>query len=149
MIALRAGFRIGASAQRVWELIDWSGVEALCDTGIFARSVRFTDKAPRPGALRIFTTADGTPDISELLLQHDPDLRVYTYRLVDAGALPIGDYEGRISVTPAGPDTCLLSFSARCVPVGVTEQELRDLYQRSETQIAHTLARRLGAKVSP
>ena len=149
MIALQAGFRIEATAQRVWELINWAGVEALCNTGIFARAVRFTSTEPRPGARRIFTTVDGGPQITELLLHYDEDLRVYEYRLADAGSLPIGDYEGRISVTPAGATACLLCFSARCVPVRITEQELREFYQRAETQIAHALARQLEATVSP
>jgi Polyketide cyclase / dehydrase and lipid transport len=149
MITLQAGFRLDAPAHAVWALINWSGVEALCNTGIFARAVRFTAKEARPGARRVFTTADASPDIVELLLHYDDDLRVYTYRLADAGALPIGDYEGRISVTPAGPEACLLCFSARCVPVGITEQALRDFYERAETQIAHAVARQLGAKLSP
>jgi hypothetical protein len=148
MIALQAGFRISAPAQRVWELINWAGVEHLCDKGIFARSACFTSKRPEPGARRTFVVANGGPDSTELLLQYDEESRAYTYRLADAGALPIGDYEGRISVTPAGPEACLLCFSARCVAVGITEQQLRDLYQSSETQIAQVVGRLLGAQVS-
>jgi hypothetical protein len=146
VIELIAGFKIGAPAERVWKLVNWDGVAELC-SGTFFRAARFSPGGPQPGARRVLTPADDGAEITELLLHYDEELRIYGYRVVDAGDLPLGDYEGRISVVPAGPTACLLSFSARGVPVGITEAQLRELYQSAERQIAEAIARRLGAHV--
>jgi hypothetical protein len=147
VIELFAGFKISASADRVWRLVNWTGVSELCGTGTFFRGVRFSSTDPAPGALRIFTPSEAGPQITELLLYYDESLRFYGYRVVDAGDLPLADYEGRVCVTPAGSDACLLSFSARGIPVGISVRELQDFYAHAEKQIANAIAQRLGARV--
>ncbi|HEY5757237.1 MAG TPA: SRPBCC family protein [Steroidobacter sp.] len=147
MIDVFAGFRLGAPAARVWSLINWTGVVALSGADTFFSAMRLSSSEPCVGARRYFTPAQGGPEIEELLLHYDEQLRVYTYRVVDAGTLPLADYEGRVCVTAAGPDQCLLSFSARGIPVGITEQQFRDFYQAAESQIAAAVAKRLGARV--
>lgn len=147
MIEVFAGFRIGAPAERVWALVNWTGVTALSDGGTFFKAIRFGSSEPRTGARRYFTPAAGGPELQELLLDYDDELRVYRYRVVDAGAFPLADYEGRVSVTAAGPDECLLSFSARGIPVGITEQQFRNFYQTAESQIAAAIAKQLGTRV--
>lgn len=147
MIEVFAGFRIGAPAEQVWALVNWTGVTVLCASGAFFKAVRFSSKEPCAGAKRYFTPADDGPEIVELMLHYDDDLRMYEYRVVDAGALPLADYEGRVCVTAAGPTECLLSFAARGIPVGISAQQLTEFYQTTEAKIAAVVAAHLHARV--
>jgi hypothetical protein len=147
MIDVFAGFRIGASAQRVWSLVNWTGAVALAGCGTFFSALRLSSSEPRVGSRRYFTPAEGGPELEEVLLHYDEQLRLYTYRVLDAGAFPLADYEGRVCVTAGGPDQCLLSFAARGIPVGITEEQLRDFYQTAESQIAAAIAKQLGTRV--
>ena len=147
MIEVFAGFRIAAAAPQVWALINWTGVTALCDRGAFFRAVRFSSNEPHVGAKRYFTPEDGGPEIVESLLHYDDVLRVYGYRVVDAGALPLADYEGRVCVTAGGPAECLLSFAARGIPVGISGEQLTEFYQATEAKIATIVAAYLNTRV--
>lgn len=147
MIEVFAGFRLGAPAERVWALVNWTGVTALCDGGAFFKAVRFNSKEPSVGTKRYFTPTDGGPEIEELLLHYDESLRVYGYRVTDAGAFPLADYEGRVCVTPGGPNECLLSFAARGIPVGISPQQLMEFYQTTEAKVAATVATHLKTRV--
>jgi hypothetical protein len=147
MIEVFAGFRIAAPAEQVWPLINWTGVTALCDSGAFFKAVRFSSSEVRAGTKRYFTPPDDGPEIVELLLHYDDVLRVYGYRVIDAGALPLADYEGRVCVTAGGPAECLLSFAARGIPVGLSAEQLTQFYQTTEARIAAIVAARLNTRV--
>jgi len=147
VIEVFAGFRIGAPAEQVWALVNWTGVTTLCDGGAFFKAVRFSSKEPCAGAKRYFTPSDDGPEIVELVLHYDEALRVYGYRVIDAGALPLADYEGRVCVTAGGPTECLLSFAARGIPVGLCAQQLTEFYQATEARIAAAVAAHLETRV--
>lgn len=147
MIEVFAGFRLGAPAEQVWALVNWTGVTALCDGGLFFKAVRFSTNESRAGAKRFFTPQDAGPEIVELLLHYDDALRLYGYRVIDAGALPLADYEGRVCVTPGGPNECLLSFAARGIPVGISPPQLTEFYQKTEAQVATAIAAHLKTRV--
>jgi hypothetical protein len=143
MIEVHAGFHIKAPAADVWSLIGWGGLEPLSGKTFF-KTVSYSTKEPIIGATRRFTGAYGDLDIVEVLLRYDESARRYSYGVLDVGELPIADYEGRVCVTPAGPKACVLAFSSRLVPVGISGADFQSFYDKSERSIADAIIDVLG-----
>lgn len=115
--------RINAPADRVWNLVNWRGLESIAKSEF--QGFRF--KGEGIGAVRWLDLPNGDC-IKERLEDCSAEDRWYIYRVIDNGPLPWTDYTGRILVTPSGPGVCAVKFSCRLTPVSLTEQECRDLY---------------------
>lgn len=113
--------RIEAPADAVWAFVgDFGGnvltkgyvarVEAS-GSGIGARRTYHLDPSIGGGA------------VVERLVELDNTERAIGYDMVDYGPLPWADYRGRITVTPAGPDACILVVRTHFLPLDPTKGE--------------------------
>lgn len=113
---------IEAPADKVWYLVGtWD------DTTL---SQGYVDRVEVEGAglgsIRNYYLPErlGGGVVRERLEGHDPVNRSYAYRMVDNGPLPWTGYEGRITVTPSGPDRAAILFEIRMTPIGVRGEEV-------------------------
>lgn len=136
-----ATYRMDAPANRVWDLVSWLGAADLAGDAYFRR-IDYAPERVEIGGTRTLVT-DGRPDIVERLLAYDEEARSYDYGVVDAGDLPLADYQGTVTVLPAGPDACLLSFACDCIPVGMTTTEFDTFYRDGEDGLADAVRARL------
>jgi hypothetical protein len=115
---VRASFT--APPSEVWELVRWENAEVLERAGFFTR-VDYADRTARPGAER---TMDGSAgSVRERLERLGPEPFTYTYRIVDAGPLPLRSYVGVVRVEPEGAAGSRLTVRSTFEVAGVTEAE--------------------------
>ncbi len=143
---VHVGFKISAPADAVWPYVNWTGPE-IFGPGTFYNKVEIIGREPRPGSVRTFFPADGSSPISETLLYFDEGYRYYGYRVIDAGDLPVCDYEGRFSLLAAGAGACTIGFSTSAIPVGISDDDFRQLYVSLERQVAQGVASAVNAEV--
>jgi hypothetical protein len=126
MLSVEIVRRIEASADKAWALTgDFSGT--VLTRGYVAR-VEATGRGI--GALRTYhlDPAIGGGSVVERLVELDNAERVIAYDMVDYGPLPWGGYQGRIQVTPAGPDACIFVIRTQFLPIDPEKgDELRNL----------------------
>jgi len=121
--------RIEAPASEVWALVNWKGCEALMPIPGQMENVRF--EGDGVGAHRIFEVNKerlGGGFIVEELVSINSDKMFYEYCMPDNGPLPWTDYKGEIRVTPCGPDACAIKFTVDITPVGVPDEECRNIF---------------------
>jgi hypothetical protein len=113
--------RINAPADAVWAYVGDFGSPAIGEG--FVERVEVIGKGV--GMERIFHLPEhmGGGSVRERLDDHDDSLRSYAYRLTDNGPLPWTGYEGRITVTPCGPDACAVLARIQLVPVTARPEE--------------------------
>lgn len=117
--------RVSASVRAVWRTV---GAFTKLDAWHPAISA---GQPENDGQRRRITLVDGS-EIVEDLIEHDDAGASYTYRMVQAGPLPVQDYEATIAVVDAGDGTAEVRWSARFEPAGnatLAEQTVRRLYQ--------------------
>ena len=134
MICVERAIRIVAPVDIAWTVLgDFSLAEIA--TGICTRVVV---EGTGVGAVRTMYLAPhlGGGYVKERLESFDGRDRYMLYRMVDSGPVPFADYLGSIRVTPAGPDACVVSMTARFVPVEIEEEAARSI---SVTNIATAL----------
>lgn len=145
MLECYAGFRIEAPAANVWPLINWSGIEKIQGKkDVFFKQVKYSTREPIIGATRNITLLEEGPDVVEVLLAYDEGRRRYHYGVIDGGNLSLGDYAGRVCVTPAGPKACTLCFSSRGVPFGISAADFQAYYTRLEAGLVSAIQGILG-----
>ena len=126
METVAAAQRIEAPADKVWALVGDFGGDVLT-RGYVAR-VEVAGKGI--GARRTYhlDPSIGSGAVVERLVELDDVERAIGYDMVDYGPLPWADYGGRITVTPAGPDACILVVRTRFLPLDPARgEELRGL----------------------
>ncbi len=117
--------RVPASVAAVWRTVgDFTRLDAWHPAVSAAQ-------AEDGGQRRRITLVDGS-EVVEALVAHDPAEATYTYRIVEAGPLPVRDYAATIAVADAGEGTCEVRWTARFEPVGnatLAEQTIKRVYQ--------------------
>lgn len=116
---------ISAEVARVWETIgpfaglaDWH--PAISEAAMESE-----------GRRRRLKLVDGS-EILEELVGHDDAGTSYTYRIVDAGPLPVRNYEATIFVTPGESGGCDVTWQGRFDPEGnetLAEQTMQRVYE--------------------
>lgn len=108
--------RFEANAETVWSLVgDFAG-ERL--TGGYVERVEIAGRGS--GALRTYHLAQalGGGAVVERLERLCERDRVLEYSMIDNGPVPWTGYRGRIAVTAAGPDACVVMLRTEFFPVG-------------------------------
>jgi hypothetical protein len=125
MIRVERAIRIAVSAEAAWQVLGDFALQELMH-GICKR---VTVEGDGVGAVRTMYIEDGLGGgyVKERLLTLDPADRHMTYRLIDSGAVPFGDYVGTIRVTPAGPAACVAVMTSAFVPVEIDENTARQM----------------------
>jgi hypothetical protein len=63
--------------------------------------------------------------------------------LMDTGMLPVTDYTGRVSITPAGGHACHIKFECEYSPVDAQHDDWPETYRAYETQLIACMAEML------
>ncbi len=104
---------IAAAAEEVWKFFGWriedERLRQLTEMSALPGAVNWS--GDQPGATRTITTADGDQLVERLEALDETDFR-YSYRIIEAGPLPVSGYLGHVEVTATGPDSCTIVLSA-------------------------------------
>lgn len=112
---------IAATPEKVWQLI--GGFDSLPDWLPYIPSSTLSDG----GRIRHLATPAGDV-IVEQLEAYDNTARSYSYSILQA-PFPATDYLSTLQVEPlAGGAGARVTWSGRFMPVGVSEQEVTDLF---------------------
>lgn len=125
MISVERAVRIEAPADLAWQVLgDFTLAELIA--GICTRVVVDGDGI---GAVRTMFLEPrlGGGCVKERLECFDANDRYMSYRMVDSGPVPFGDYLGSIRVTPAGSDACVVVMTASFVPVELVDEAARSI----------------------
>ena len=133
--------RIEAPADLAWEHLSWRGLERLAG-GVFRR-LEFGNTSAVPGSVRRIHLGDSS-SVLETLEEIDETHRMYRYRVIDDGPLPVTDYQGYVRVTPAGTGACNVKFESRATPVGVSDDAWRAIWLEMENNVLDELTARLA-----
>lgn len=118
---------LGASAERVWQLV--GDFDALSRWHPAVASSRVSREGGRT-LRRLGLHGGGT--IIEALEHHDEAAHRYTYSILDA-PLPVANYRSELSVEEQGGERCRVRWSSRFEPDGVPEPEavetIRGIYK--------------------
>lgn len=119
MISVKETITLDARPSDVWSIIgDFDGLAS------WHPAVASSD-ADKEGAsrLRHLTLGDGSK-ITERLDTHDDDARTYTYSILDAGPLPVKDYQSTIETSASGSGA-IVKWSSEFEPNGVPDADAR------------------------
>lgn len=120
-----ANVRVPATVAAVWATVGdfaglaaWHPVVSACDVeqGRQRRRVKLVDGS----------------ELVEDLMAHDDNGTRYTYRIIEAGPLPVRNYEAAIAVRDTGEGDCEVTWSSSFEPVGnatLAEQTIQRVYQ--------------------
>ena len=139
MIEVEVALRIEAPAATVWRLVgDFNA------TRRWVPSVEHSTKSgDGVGALRTLLISGGAR-IVERLDAYDGPGRSYTCGYV-AGPLPVKSYATTLSVTAAGENDCVVTWSSRIEPEGLPPEQVaqlyRDLYRVGLANLERVIAR--------
>ena len=104
---------IAATVEEVWKFFGWrmedERLRQLTAMGALPGTVSWS--GDHPGATRTILTADGDQVVERLEALDEANFR-YSYRIIEAGPLPVSGYLGQVEMTAAGPDACTIVFSA-------------------------------------
>ena len=104
---------IAAAAEEVWKFFGWrmedERLRQLTEMGALPGTVSWS--GDQPGATRTILMADGNQLVERLEALDEADFR-YSYRIIEAGPLPVSGYLGHVEVTATDPDACTIRFSA-------------------------------------
>ena len=117
MTAVKETIQLDAAPSDIWSCIgDFDGLAS------WHPAVAASD-ADNEGAsrLRTLTLGDGSK-IIERLDSHDDDTRTYTYSILDAGPLPVRNYQSTIEVTASGSGSAV-TWSSSFEPQGAPEAD--------------------------
>lgn len=113
---------IGASADRVWQLVrDFGGLKAW-NPGIESVAV----EGSGIGAVR--TIKMGGISLKERLEHLDDVDRTFRYSIIE-GPVPVRAYLATVKVAEAGPDRARITWGSRFEPQGASEADLVGLFE--------------------
>ncbi len=106
--------RFGVSAEDMWRRIgDFQGIDAWHPAIAGCAS-------QEGGEVRELALPDGAKVVERLVAQTDNS---YTYRILDAGPLPVADYEATITVRDGDGGGSAVDWRATFTPVGASEAD--------------------------
>jgi hypothetical protein len=125
VIRVEQAIRIEAPAAVAWQVLGNFAIPELIE-GI---CTHVTVVGSGPGAVRTMHLAEkfGGGCVKERMEQLSEADRYMSYRMVDSGPVPFGDYVGSIRVTPAGEKACVVVMTAAFVPVEMDEEAARGI----------------------
>ncbi len=135
--------RIDAPAAKVWTYLSWFGVKNLANSSLF-KGVDYEGDKGVVGDIRVLHLHDSLPVRERLEYVNEVD-RINVYRVIDSGSMPVLDYEGRIIVTPCGPDACYVKISSSYTAVLMSDEEWKSLWETMEAKLLDDLAERVAA----
>ncbi len=104
---------LAATADEVWKFFGWridkKRLKQMHEAGALPGPVHWS--GDHPGATRTISMADDNQVIERLEAMEEKDFR-YSYRIIDAGPLPVTGYLGQVEITTSAPGTCKIVFSA-------------------------------------
>ena len=104
---------IAATVEEVWEFFGWriedERQQQLTAMGALPGTISWS--GDRPGATRTILTADGDQVVERLEALDEANF-CYSYRIIEAGPLPVSGYLGQVEMTAAGTDACTIVFTA-------------------------------------
>ena len=110
--------RFGASAQDMWRRIgDFQGIDSWHPAIAACTS-------QEGGEVRELGLADGNRVVERLVAQTDTS---YTYRILDAGPLPVSDYEATIAARDGDGGGSVIDWRATFTPVGASEADAAEV----------------------
>jgi carbon monoxide dehydrogenase subunit G len=122
MVSVKVSETIGASAERVWELVrDFGGVERYA-----AGIEKCTVEGQGIGAVRTLGLAGGL-SLQERLEAFDDAGRRLSYAIV-AGPIPVTDYLATIEVRDEG-SSCRIDWSSTFEPKGISDDQARRMIE--------------------
>lgn len=142
MIHFSAAERIAAPADAIWALLANLANPKMIEG--FMASLRVDGDGN--GAVRTFTLLPehGGGEVSERIYNFDPAGRSYAYRVLDVGALPFAEYDGRLTVAPAGPGQAVYSYVASFIPAGDTPDNCRAMVAGNFNGLVRNIRRALA-----
>ena len=122
MVSVKVSETIGASAERVWELVrDFGGVERYA-----AGIEKCTVEGQGIGAVRTLGLPGGL-SLQERLEAFDDAGRRLSYAIV-AGPIPVASYLATIEVCDEGSG-CRIDWSSHFEPKGITDEQGRAMIE--------------------
>ncbi len=116
---------IAATVEEVWKFFGWrmddERLRQLTELGALPGTVSWS--GDHPGVTRTILTADGDQLVERLEALDEANFR-YSYRIIEAGPLPVSGYLGHVEMTPAGPNSCTIMFTA-----DFNEEQYEEMHQ--------------------
>ncbi len=120
--------RIEAAAEKVWNCYLGSDGKKMT-IGVYAESVE--EEGEGVGMVRTSVLLNGAGILKERIEEFDEERFYCRYSVIERGPMPFADHQGQITVTPDGPDACILKLQADFTPAGMPEQDCIDLYMKN------------------
>lgn len=115
MLKVSESAELGSGADEVWALVgDFAGV-------LVALGVPVVADGNEVGAVRRISGPGG--EMVERLEALDHVARLLTYRMLEAGALPVANYVSSMHVSEAGDGRCRLTWEATFDAAGVDDEQ--------------------------
>jgi len=136
MVRVERAIRIEAPAEVGWEVLGDFSLKEIAQ-GICSRVEVDGSGIGAVRTMYISTTwgngytGGAEVYVRERLETYDEDERCMSYRLVDAGPLPFGDYIGTARIVAAGPDQCIAVMTSAFVPVELDDAAAATLSRQS------------------
>jgi hypothetical protein len=139
MTEVRETVSLNASPADLWSVVggfdnvdSWHPAIADCETTQDGEEL-----------VRHLTLADGSK-VVEQLDSHDDNAKTYVYSILDAGPLPIQNYQAKIEVSGGGSESTL-TWSSQFDPDGVPDAEAQAAISGVYTSGFAALIERFGA----
>ena len=104
---------IAATVEEVWKFFGWrtedERLRQLTEMGALPGTISWS--GDQPGATRTILTTDGDELVERLEALDEANFR-YSYRIIQAGPLPVSGYLGHVEMAAAGPNSCSIVFRA-------------------------------------
>jgi hypothetical protein len=136
MVRVERAIRIAAPATAGWEVLGDFSLREMSQ-GI---CTRVEVEGSGIGAVRTMyiaaewgngCTGGAEVCVKERLEAYDPTERFMSYRLIDAGPVPFGDYVGTARIVAAGPHRCIAVMTSAFVPVEIDDDAAAALSRNS------------------
>jgi hypothetical protein len=121
MAEVRSDAEIKATPEAVWKLVG--------DFGGFVEALGGAVELEGEGIGTLRKMAFGSDTVVERLDECDADAMRLRYSIIEAGPLPVRDYQATMQLTPAA-DGCALAWSSTFEPAGVSEEDAVKAVQR-------------------
>jgi hypothetical protein len=135
---------VDAPADKAWAVV--GQLDSMVPEGGFVERVE-VDGAGENG-IRTYHLVGGGKVI-ERIERYDDAERLYIYRILDVGPLPMVRYLGMAHVTPAGPDRCHIGWTVMADPIGGDTAALTAMLEGTVAQALQAFAAHVTANGAP
>lgn len=105
-VTVQRSVTVAVAADTAWAVV--GQLDSMVPEGGFVERVEVDGAGA--GAVRTYHLVGGG-QVIERIERYDPADRLYIYRIIDVGPLPMARYLGMAHVTPAGPDRCHIGWT--------------------------------------